>query len=75
MNELKVRLPVSGGKAEAVLASIKPEIDSELHDRSKVQLNYDKELILHITAKDLSAMRAAANTYIRWLDMSLKLAD
>lgn len=75
MNELTVRHPAQRDKAEAVLASIKPEIDSELHERSTVELTYDKDLILHITAKDLSAMRAAANTYLRWLDMTLKLAD
>ncbi|MBD3388440.1 MAG: hypothetical protein GF416_05160 [Candidatus Altiarchaeales archaeon] len=73
MNTLEVRLSVPADKAEACLSSIQPEIDSELHDRSSVKLEYDKELILTVTAKDLHAMRAAANTYIRWLDMSLRL--
>ncbi|MFH0861527.1 MAG: KEOPS complex subunit Pcc1 [Candidatus Altiarchaeota archaeon] len=74
MNELTVSLKVPKEAADAVLKSIKPEIDADIHERTDISLTYDKELILRIEAKDLHAMRAAANTYIRWLDMCLKLA-
>jgi tRNA threonylcarbamoyladenosine modification (KEOPS) complex Pcc1 subunit len=73
MNELVVRLQIPQEAAEACLNSIKPEVESDIHERSSVELKYDGELILRITAGDLHALRAAANTYIRWLDMCLKL--
>ena len=73
MNEFILRLRVSPHVARACLEAIKPEIDSDIHGRSKVELKYDNELILTILASDLHAMRAAVNTYVRWLDMCLKL--
>ena len=73
MNELVVRLPAGREAAEACLNSIRSEIDSTAYDRSSVDLVYDGELVLHIKARDLHALRAAANTYLRWLDMCLKL--
>ena len=76
MNELTVRLQAPGEVAAATLESIKPEINAEIHGRSTVDLRYEGgELILHVSAKDLHAMRAAANTYIRWLDMCAKLTE
>ena len=74
MNELTVSLKVPKESADAVLRSIRPEIEADIHERTDISLAYDKELVLRISAKDLHAMRAAANTYIRWLDMCLKLA-
>ena len=74
--ELTVRLQVPAEVAEATLNSIHPEIESDLHERSSVELKYEgQELVLHIKAKDLHAMRAAANTYVRWLDMCTKLTQ
>ncbi|MFH1055956.1 MAG: KEOPS complex subunit Pcc1 [Candidatus Altiarchaeota archaeon] len=74
MNEFTVSIKVSEDVAKACLKSIKPEIDSDTYGRSKVELKYDGELTLRIEAKDLHALRAAANTYLRWLDMCIKLA-
>ena len=74
MNELIVSVKAPPKAAAACLASMRPEIDSDTHARSAVDLRYDGGLVLTITAKDLHAMRAAANTYIRWLDMCLRLA-
>lgn len=73
MNELTVRIRVPREAGAAILDSIKPELDLDTHGRSAVELTYDRELTLHITAKDLHALRAATNTYLRWLDMCLKL--
>jgi tRNA threonylcarbamoyladenosine modification (KEOPS) complex Pcc1 subunit len=75
MNELSVRIQVPRVRAEACLASIRPELEAGAHDRSTVELSYDGELILDVTARDLHAMRAAVNTYLRWVDMCLKLTE
>ncbi len=73
-NELAVELDVPRDVAEACLESIRPEIDADVHTRSEVTLKYDGRLTLLIRARDLHALRAAANTYFRWLDMCLKIA-
>ncbi len=76
MNTLTVRVKVPVEAAEAVLQSIKPEAESDAYQRSEVSLSYeDCEIVLNAKAGDLHAMRAAANTYIRWLDMCLKLTE
>jgi len=75
MNELTVRITVTPQAARACMASIQPEIDSDIHSRSKVKIEYNRELVLRIEAVDLHAMRAAANTYLRWLDMCCKLTS
>jgi len=73
-NHLTVRLNVPENVAKTVVSSILPEIDSDSYGRSDVRLSYDGALILDISSPDLHALRAAANTYLRWLDMCLKLA-
>jgi tRNA threonylcarbamoyladenosine modification (KEOPS) complex Pcc1 subunit len=74
MNELTVTLDVQKDVASSILKSMRPEIDSDIHGRSSISLAYDTALVLHISSQDLHALRAAANTYIRWLDMCVKLA-
>jgi len=73
-NVLTVELDVPRDVAEACLKSIRPEIDSDVHTRSEVTLKYEGSLTLIIRARDLHALRAAANTYLRWLDMCVKIA-
>jgi tRNA threonylcarbamoyladenosine modification (KEOPS) complex Pcc1 subunit len=74
-NELTVTVKVPGEVAQATLQSIRPEIESDLHGRSNIELAAKAGmLVLSIRAADLHALRAAANTYVRWLDMCTKLA-
>ncbi|MBU0762703.1 MAG: hypothetical protein KKD39_06725 [Candidatus Altiarchaeota archaeon] len=76
MNQLILEVEADPRKADAVLKSIKPEIEEDIHTRSSIDLKYESgKLILEINAKDLTAMRAAANTYIRWLDMCMKITE
>jgi len=75
MNELVVRVQAPDRQAEACLKSLGPELDSAVYERSSAELSYDGELVLRIKARDIHALRAAANTYLRWLDMCLKLAE
>jgi len=75
MNEFVLRLRVTQEAANACLRSILPEIESDIHGRSTCELKIvEGGLVLRITATDLHAMRAAVNTYVRALDMCLKLA-
>jgi tRNA threonylcarbamoyladenosine modification (KEOPS) complex Pcc1 subunit len=75
-NELTVTVEVSDAAADAIMASVLPEIDSDTHERTAIKMSRQGgRLALTIRAKDLHAMRAAANTYLRWLDMCAKLAE
>lgn len=70
MNELRIMLEIPAEIAEVCCRSIGIEAESEALSRSKVDLKYDGDYLkLDITARDLGAMRAALNTYLRWIIM------
>jgi tRNA threonylcarbamoyladenosine modification (KEOPS) complex Pcc1 subunit len=74
MNELSIRLSVPAEIAQVCCRSVGLEAQSEALSRSRVELSCaDGCLILHVTAKDLGAMRAAVNTYLRWVIMCCDL--
>lgn len=60
-------LRLSGAGAETLLRSISPEAGREI-PRSRVRGQMEEgELVLRIEADDLAALRAALNSYIRWM--------
>lgn len=66
--ELKLQLPESVGKACEEAISI--EAKSYDMPRSRVEVDYNEKenfLKMEVRAKDLSALRAAMNTYLRWV--------
>lgn len=70
MNELKIRLKIPTEIARICCQSVGIETKSEALSRSRVDLGYDENYLkLDIDAQDLSAMRAALNTYLRWIIM------
>jgi len=74
MNELKLTYEVTPEKAQAIVESIQPEIDAEKYDRSTTTLTQKDGVInLEIEAKDLTALRAAINTHVRFLAMCTKI--
>ena len=74
MNELTINLCLPKEVSEICCASIGLE-NREL-DRSKIDvLRTEKGLKIYINASDLSAMRAALNTYMRWIIMSCELIE
>lgn len=74
MNELVVSITIPLHAARICRESIRMEAESEGLPRSKVDLScIDDTLRFHIAAADLSAMRAAMNTYLRWINMCISL--
>lgn len=64
-------LVVSGKCAPTIFGAISPEAGREI-PRTKTKVWLDEEdMVLEIEAKDLSALRAALNSYLRWI----KIAD
>ena len=76
MNELSILLTVPGEIAQVCCRSVGLEARSEALSRSKVELSCeDDSLRLNIFAQDLGSMRAAVNTYLRWVIMCCDLTE
>jgi len=63
----------SSADAEILLESLKPEIKHKI-PKTDVSINIDKEkLILEINANDITSLRAACNSYLRWLKIAFDI--
>jgi len=70
MNTLELEFHAPEEQAKAILRSINIEAEKDFHSRSKVSFEYsDGKVVMRVFASDLSAMRAAVNTYLRWIIM------
>ncbi|HID25807.1 MAG TPA: hypothetical protein EYP23_05040 [Thermoplasmata archaeon] len=58
---------------KVVMKSLEPEIKKRI-PKTTVKLDYKGgEMVLTITAKDTSSLRAACNSYLRWVDTALNV--
>ncbi len=63
-------LTFSGDDAATVYGAISPEAGREI-PRTKVSVNMDGgRMVLRLQASDLSALRAAINSYLRWVKIA-----
>ena len=61
--------------APAVMGALSPEVGREI-PRSQVRLTRDGEdIILDVEATDLGALRAALNSYLRWIEVSEEISS
>ncbi|MDD1775570.1 MAG: hypothetical protein LUQ24_08575 [Methanobacterium sp.] len=59
-------------QAEIVLKALEPEIKSSPSQRASVKLKIDgSKLNMDIQAEDVTSLRAAINSYVRWIMLSL----
>ena len=62
--------------ADICAKAVQMEAQSEALMRSKVELSCEGDrLKMIVIAGDLSAMRAALNTYLRWISMCIGLVE
>jgi tRNA threonylcarbamoyladenosine modification (KEOPS) complex Pcc1 subunit len=60
----------------AAIAALTPEINSPVTHRSNVDLQvFDCSLILTVNAEDTVALRAAVNTYLRWIASTVNIVE
>jgi tRNA threonylcarbamoyladenosine modification (KEOPS) complex Pcc1 subunit len=72
---IRMKVP-SQKKLQIILSSLKPELGAISNKRSRV--NIDKEddcLILKVESKDTAALRAALNSYLRWINSILNIFE
>lgn len=61
------------GKASTLAKALLPESKREI-PRTKIKIKTDKDkFLLRIEAEDTSALRAAINSYLRWIECVVKL--
>jgi len=69
---LQVKIEATQGEGEIVLGAVGPEVDSLMSSRAAVGLKAETGwLLLDVSAKDMVALRAAVNTYLRLIDVAL----
>lgn len=66
----RATLRVSTPHAHAVVGALSPEVGREI-PRTRVTMTHGKgEIVLDVEATDLSALRAALNSYLRWIGIT-----
>lgn len=70
---LNLKMP-SENHASLIVKSLKPEITYQHVARSMVGLEKNGFfLVLKVEARDTTALRASLNTYLRWVDSTLRV--
>jgi tRNA threonylcarbamoyladenosine modification (KEOPS) complex Pcc1 subunit len=60
-------------EATIIAETLKPEIKHKI-PKTDVEISLSgKKILLKITAKDLSSLRAACNSYMRWINTALNV--
>ena len=74
--ECSVKLEVKPGLLEPILKALKPETVSLPSRRVTVTIDgVGDKLVLTFKAKDLTALRAALNSYLRWFSAIQKTLE
>jgi len=70
-----VNLKIASEKRiELILESLRPEVNDHHSARSSVDLEINGPfLVLKVEARDTTALRASLNTYLRWIDSTLRV--
>jgi tRNA threonylcarbamoyladenosine modification (KEOPS) complex Pcc1 subunit len=72
----KISINFSPKISEVIFEALKPELDSNLTDRSTVSLiKTSKGISIILTASDITALRAALNSYLRWIKGILNMIE
>lgn len=66
--EARILVEASQKTVKVILGSLKPELESGISDRSKVKIEAtEKGLLIEVAADDMTALRAAVNSYLYWI--------
>jgi len=66
----------SENRVTTILKALEPEVKKSLTERSVVELKKENEsLILEIEARDTVSLRAALNSYLRWINSIVNVLE
>lgn len=64
-----------GSLSEVLFDAVKPELDDIGRSCVDLRLEDDKVLVLRVSADDLSALRAALNTWLRLINVAKEMQE
>lgn len=72
-----IEIPLESKKiAELLLAALSPETKSGPSDRATTEVSIrDNVLVIEVEANDITALRAAMNSYIAWVSACLRTIE
>jgi tRNA threonylcarbamoyladenosine modification (KEOPS) complex Pcc1 subunit len=66
--EAKILVEAPRGVVDIIIKALRPELESGISDRSKVLVKAsEKGLVIEVSADDVTALRAAVNSYLYWV--------
>jgi len=69
-------IEVPEGLADLLLGALQPEADRSPSPRSRVSMEAEgRRFTIRISASDISALRAALNSYLRWAGTVLDVVE
>jgi KEOPS complex subunit Pcc1 len=71
---LRATLKVRSNHANTILASISPEAGREIPRTKVMAYAGPDQVVLKVEATDLAAMRAALNSYLRWMQIAEEMS-
>lgn len=64
----EIRVPSNANLAQIIEGALRPEVDDPVSQRSTVSVYAGKDnVMISVNATDLAALRAALNSYLRWV--------
>ena len=71
-----IQLSVPEGLSELIQESLSPEVEQSISERSNVVITRKNgDLAIIIEALDIVALRAAINSYLRWIKTILDIVE
>ncbi len=62
--------------AASVLGAVQPEMGFSPSGRTRVKIwREDSSILIDVLSEDITSMRAAVNSYLRWLILASRIAD
>ena len=74
--EAKILVEAPCSVIDIIIESLRPELESNISDRSKVLIEAsERGLILKAEAEDVTALRAAVNSYLYWINGIIEIGN
>jgi tRNA threonylcarbamoyladenosine modification (KEOPS) complex Pcc1 subunit len=74
--EAKIIIEAPQDAVDIIIKALKPELESSISGRSKVFVKAsEKGLVIEVSADDVTALRAAVNSYLYWVQGILDIGS
>jgi len=75
MNMHRAHIKITHPRPEVIEGALRPESMAAI-PRTSIRLDrHEEEISLDIESIDLNGLRAAINSYLRWMDMASRIAE